>query len=107
MPRGDYDAHVMDSSLVDFPEQATLTLWLTCKNKHRMCETGLPFVIRGRQVRADERPYRGWLCREELFNLASVLEVDQLEDSEQLHGKRFKLTVWDGWSMRFSFRPAA
>jgi len=44
--------------------------------------------------------------QEALQNLADAVGVDQLKDSEQLHGKQFKLTVWDGWNRRVSFRPA-
>ena len=107
LPRGHYDAQVQDSWIASWDSYLTrgpkryralcanVELY---KNGKLVCGMLISFFIHnfGRLQRRD---------REALQSLASAVGVDQLEDSEQLHGKPFRLTVWDGRNMRFSFRP--
>ena len=99
LPRGDYVAQVENSFLNQVENRVTLSLRLACKNKIRMCETIVDFLI--------YHPHQGLqqYGRDLLQGLASAVGVEHLEDSDQLHGKPFALTVWRDGPMRFSCRP--
>ena len=77
----------------------TLSLRLACGNRDGVYSTGIKFAIAHVAAEKERRD------REALKNLASVLGVEQLEDSEQLHGRPFRMTVWNERNMRVSFRP--
>ncbi len=102
LSRGDYVAEVTRSDLVRYEDQAsaTLTLWLTCKNRNGICETALPFLI----WQPDQELQQ--IERDRLQSVARAVGVEFLADSDQLHGRSFRMTVWNGRNMRFSFRPA-
>ena len=100
MPRGHYDARVESSEVAREPFQVTLALRMACGNKHGLYSTRVKFAIHHLVAGKERR------SREALLTLASVLGVEQLEDSEQLRGRPFRMTVWNERNMRVSFRPA-
>ncbi len=64
-----------------------------------MCETIIDFRIHQPDQELEQ-------CeRDRLRSIASAVGVETFEDTEVLHGKPFRLTVWRGETMRFSCRP--
>jgi hypothetical protein len=101
LPRGEYVAQVEASYLARVEDQAILSLWLVCKNRKRMCETIIDFLIHQPDQELQQRE------RDRLQSVAAAVGLELFEDSEQLHGIPFKLTVWRDNPMRFSCRPAS
>jgi hypothetical protein len=102
LPRGDYVAVVQDSWIRWVNAQATVTLKLFCQSRTRAIETQLHFLIHQRDLKAQ------WLERCRLRRLADVMGIgDDFDDSDQLHGIPFRMTVWRDDPMRVSFRPVA
>jgi hypothetical protein len=89
LPRSDYVARVDASAINWVNAQATLSLRLVCKNKIRTCETIIEFVIH----QPDPEFQRHERCR--LRRMADAMGIgDDFDDSDQLHGIPFRLTVW-------------
>jgi hypothetical protein len=100
MPRGHYSGTVEWSAVERGMFGLTLSLRLACGNRDGVYSTDIKFAIAHVAAEKERRD------REALQSLASVLGVEQLADSEQLHGRPFRLTVWNERNMRVSFRPA-
>ena len=104
LPRGDYAAQVEASDVVRFgprKNSANLLLLTTCRNKYGLYKTTLVFCICQPDM---ELQYRE---RVALQSLAGAMGVFAFCDSDQLHGKTFRLTVWREKPMMFTCRPVA
>ncbi len=101
LPRGDYVAYVEASAIRWINAQATLSLRLVCKSKTRMRETVMDFMIHQRDQKEQ------WHERRRLMDVAAAMGVYQCDDSDQLHGLPFRMTIWRSDPMRVSFRPAS
>jgi hypothetical protein len=101
LPRGDYVVKVTRSDLVRYNDHtAVLTLFLSCRGQGRICETALQFHI------FDPDPEKEQIERRRLLDIAEAVGVaDDFDDSDQLHGIPFRLTVWRDAPVRFSCRP--
>jgi hypothetical protein len=100
LPRGNYVVKVTRSDLVRYQDHtAVLTLFLSCKGNGRICKSALQFHIFDPDREKEQRE------RARLLDLAAACGVDELEDSDQMHGIQFRLTIWNVEPMRWSCRP--
>ena len=108
LPRGDYVAQVEASDVIwrESPfgtrNVADLLLRIVCRNKWGVYKTTLQFRIYDLDQDKQERD------REKVGDLGAAMGVYRFDDSDQLHGIPFALTVWNDWRdkpMRFTCRP--
>jgi hypothetical protein len=95
LPRGDHLVQIERSFLNRVKDGATLALMLACKGKQSIIE----FCI------FHPDPELEQLERRRLTGLARAVGVEQLEESDQLHGRAFRMTIWRSKPLRFSCRP--
>ena len=101
-PRGDYRATVIDSIVTGDRREATLYLRLAIFGKRASTnDFAVTFRIHHPDARLQFRE------RVRLQTIASAIGVSEIEDSDQLHGRPFMLTIWNAEPLRFSCRPAS
>ena len=96
IPRGHYSATVEWSRV----ENGTASLQLALENKDGLHSARVKFAINHPDPEEEQRERRA------IHTLANVLGVETLKDTEQLHGKQCRMTVWNQANKRVSFRPA-
>lgn len=101
IPKGDYVAYVEASWIRWVNAQATLSLRLVCKSKTRICQTVVHFLIHQRDQAAQ------WRERSRLRSIAVAIGLEVFDDSDQLHGRPFRMIVWNANPLRISFRSIA
>ena len=110
LPQGDYAAEIVGSDVIwkDNPfgarNIADVLLRIVGRNRWGIYKTTLKFRIHDLD---QGKQHRG---RVKVGGLGAAMRLETCDDSEQLHGIPFMLTVWNDWRdkpMRFTCRPVA
>jgi hypothetical protein len=95
---GSYVAQITDSWMIG---SEVLALRLACRCKWGVEDAVIWFHIHHTDLEAQ------WRARSLLWSVTCAVGLDYLDDSDQLHGIPFMLTVWRAEPLRFSCRPVS